>query len=508
VLVAGAVAAIASIGFALRPAPPGRDLLAPPAATASAAASAEAPNLLVIVLDTLRADHVGAYGYARPTTPFLDAFAERATLFEQAISSSAFTLPSHATLFTGLFPASHGADVVEGDAGPSLAELGRLEDRAVSRPLSADARTLAEVARDGGLETGAVCANSAYLFRYFGMDQGFDTYVDPPGVIADGRPAGLSLAHLLLSGVWRVQRLLDSNERYYLLGSEINRLALEWLEPRRDRRFFLFLNYMDPHEPYLPIGEFRGAFPRAWDRQQVDRGAVRRREREILPEEADALRDAYDAEIRYVDDQLAELFARLEAWGLLDKTVVAILGDHGESFGEHHEIGHCNNVYQPEIRVPLLVREPGQTEARRVARFVHLVDVMPTLLDLARLPRPDGLQGASLFESARPLPPVAFMGRYADLVRASPRFYDRTHHAVYRDPWKLVAHSDGGRELYDVRADPTEQSDVAALHPEVVAELEAELARFAALAVPRFEHDAASPSGEALERLRQLGYAD
>ncbi len=490
--------------LAVRPVAPAGKLAA--LAAGGGAATPEAPNLLVIVLDTVRADHLGAYGYARQTTPFLDSFAASATLFERVLSPSAFTLPSHATLFTGLYPATHGADTSDDASLPSLEQLGRLDDSAPARPLSRDAVTLAEVARDGGLETGAVCANTAYLYRWYGLDQGFDSYVDTPGQAVRQRPFGLSVSQRL--GGWRMRRLLESNERYSLLAWEVNDMALRWLEPRRERRFMLFLNYMEAHEPYLPLPAWRYAFPRAWERHDFDRGPIRERARAILADERDRLVDAYDASLLSLDHELRLLFERLEEWGLLDRTLVVVTSDHGESFGEHNEIGHCNNVYQPEVHVPLLVREPGQLVGRRVREPAHLVDVMPTLLARARLPAPPGLQGVDLSGGERVLPLVAFMGRYLDLVRKHPRFYDRTHSAVLRERWKLVSHSSGERELYDLDADPAERDDQAGSQPEIAAQLEAELERFEREATPRFVRDGAGVDPEALERLRRLGYAD
>jgi arylsulfatase A-like enzyme len=546
-LAASVVAVLLAIWLPL----PGRSLLAPPGERRGGPATPEAPNVLLVVLDTLRWDHVGAYGAERPT-PWLDSFAARATVFTHALSSSSWTLPAHATLFTGLHPRAHAADLIDGDGGTSLAALGRLEDIARARPLSRDAVTLAELAARAGLETGAICANTAYLYRHYGLDQGFDTYVDTPGSRAAARPAGLSLAVALgerrlarrprpaaaeaaatgpaadapaagapaavpperarLPGVAAFgRRLLKSTERYYLLAEEVNALALRWLEPRRDRRFFLFLNYMDAHEPYLPIGRYARLYPASAAPQDVDLWSIRERRRGILPAERAALVDAYDAEIRYLDDQLARLFAALEAWGVLDRTLVVVVADHGESFGEHHEMGHGNGVYETEVRVPLAVRLPGQREGRRVDRLVHLVDVLPTVAEIAGLEHPAGVHGVSLLAEgdARPLPLVTSTGRYHDLVRDHPRWYDRTHQAVYRDPWKLIARSDGTAELYDVRADPAETRDRAPGEPETVAALRAELVRFEAAVQPRFDTtDPGAASPEALERLKALGYVE
>jgi arylsulfatase A-like enzyme len=542
------VASVAAIALAVVLPLPGRTLVVPPDESRGTQATPEAPNLLVIVLDTLRFDHLGAYGSAR-ATPWLDGFAARSTLFTHALSSSSWTLPAHASLFTGLFPRSHGADLIEGEGGVSLATLGRLEDIARARPLSRDAVTLAELAAGAGLETGAVCANTAYLYRHYGLDQGFGTYVDTPGSRAAARPAGLALAvawgkrrlrarppvpapgedtrapiadapaeepaapaapRSRVAGLAEIaRRAIKSTERYYLLAAEVNALALRWLAPRRDRRFFLFLNYMDAHEPYLPIGPYKRLYPGAALPQDVDLWSIRERRRGISASEREALVDAYDAEIRYLDDHLAALFAQLAAWDLLDRTAIVFVADHGESFGEHYEMGHGNGVYETEVRVPLFVRLPGQQEGRRVERLVHIVDVLPTATDLLGLERPPGLQGVSLLRDGdgRPVPLVAHAGRYHDLVRDHPRWYDRTHDALYRDPWKLIARSDGTAELYDIRADPAETRDRAAADPETVAGLRAELGRFDEAVRPRFgTTDDGTMSPEALERLKALGY--
>ncbi|TME70351.1 MAG: DUF229 domain-containing protein [Chloroflexi bacterium] len=487
---------------------PGRWMLTePPPGSASHATPAQ-PNLILIVVDTTRADHLGVYGYPRPTSPWLDYFAQQATVFEQALSSSSWTLPAHATLFTGLFPRSHGADLVEGDGGMSLAELGRLDDTARVRPLSPDAVTLAKLAAKAGMDTGAICANSAYLFRYFGLDQGFQTYVDPPGSRPSHRPVGLSLGiRLGMDRFWGFRRLIEGNERFYLLGSEVNRLALHWLDRRRDRRFFLFLNYMDAHEPHIPIGRYRWLFPASDGPPKVAERAIRDRQRAILPEEQQRLVDVYDVGVRSLDDHLHDLFDRLAAWDLLDRTVVLIVGDHGESLGEHNELGHANGVYSSEVRVPLLLRLPGQRDGKRVSRLVHMVDVFPTLVDLLGLENPGGLQGATLFGDGRPYPLVVYTGRYRYLAEHYPRYYDRTHYALYKDPWTLIRHSDGDVELYDIRADPAEERNVAGEHVREVTELTQELEGFEETVKPEFATPVtAAANEEAQRRLRALGY--
>lgn len=461
----------------------------------------EGPSLLVIVLDTLRADHLGSYGYPRSTSLWLDDFARSSVVFERAVAPSSYTLPSHATLFTGLYPRAHGAHVV--GSGVSLSQLGLADDGTTVQPLSRNALTLAEIARDAGLTTGAVCANVAYLSPYFALDQGFETYAVPGGGWYAWQPAGLVLGRKLLEQLgsaewnhWYHSRILSSG-RYYLLASEVNELALRWLEPRRDSRFFLFLNYMDAHAPYLPVDGYREAFPFADAAQIVDRAAIESGHRGILPDERRALVDAYDAEIKYLDDQLASLFRRLEDWGVLDDTVVVIVGDHGESFGEHNEMEHATGLHEPQIHVPLLIRVPGQTTGRREPRLVHLAEVMPTLIDLLGLEMPSDLQATSLFESESPFPIVAHLGPYG-------REY--TEDAIYSDPWKLIVSSRGDIELYDVRADPDETVDLSVERADVTDELIRQLEQFKVDVTPRFGLSSEGMDPETIERLKALGY--
>ena len=506
--VVGALGAFMLAGaFAWRPT--GLTMLRAPTRSVEGPGSAARPNLLLVVLDTMRADHLGLYGYPRPTSPWLDGFASRAIVFETAISPSSWTLPAHATLFTGLFPRTHGADIVPRGTGTSLARLGRDADTADVRALSPAAVTLAELAKRADMETGAICANSAYLHREFGLDQGFDTYVDAVGSDARHRPMGLAFGRWLGLDRFRTfRRLIQANERSYLLAPEVNALALRWLAARRDRRFFLFLNYMDTHVPRVPPRRYRRLFPAAMHPAPVDVDAIRSRTRSVLPAEREGLVDVYDASVRFLDGELQRLFAALESQGLLEHTVIMIVGDHGESLGEHHDVEHANGAYASEVQVPLLLGLPGQRSGRRVAEVVHLADVLPTLVGLLALDLPPDVQGASLLSAERRFPAVSFTAPYRDLAIAYPRYYRRSHWAIYRDPWVLISRSDGERELYDFRADPDQERDLAATHPAEVAGLSAELLRFQGEIQPRFERETLHLDEESRQRLRALGYSN
>jgi arylsulfatase A-like enzyme len=350
-----------------------------------------------------------------------------------------------------------------------------------------------------------VCANVAYLSRFFGLDQGFGTYLVPQGGWYAWQPAGFvfgrKLSTLLAPGdwEWRLRRWVSGIGRYYLMAPEVNRLALHWLRDRKDRRFFLFLNYMDAHAPYLPVGRYRDLFPAAGARQRRGRKAAGAGGQAMQPIEHDAIVDAYDAEIRYLDDHLGELFATLRGWGLLDNTVVVVVGDHGESFGEHGEFEHATGLHEPQLRVPLIVRAPGQTEGDRVPRIVHLVDVMPTVLELLGLALPPDLQASSLTSADRPQPVTAHLGRYGR---------DYTEDAIYEDPWKLIVSSAGGVELFDLRSDPGERRNLAWREADTVGRLAGRLRRFKEKVTPRFDRLDTRLDRETLERLEALGYLD
>lgn len=496
------LASLAVVGLLIVQDPlPGRSMLNPPGEGPASAATAAEPNVLLIVTDTLRADHLSIYGYPKSISPWFDEFSQGATVFDHAISSSSYTLPAHASLFTGLYARAHGAHVtahLEEDIIGN--ERFRWLEGAQVRRLSPEALTLAEIARDAGMETGAICANSAYLSPVFGLDQGFETYVDQAGSVLGWRPAGLGLGnHLpIIQDHTLYRRLVDGNEIYYLLGSEVDRLALRWLEPRADRRFFLFLNYMETHAPYWSVGE-RGRFlPRPDPHRDVDSKAVLERERELLPRERRSLIDAYDAEVGHLDHDLHTLFDELAGRGLLENTIVVIVGDHGESIGEHYKMEHKSSVYETEVHIPLIVRMPGQSTGRHVDRFVHIVDVMPTLLDAMGIDRPEGLQGASLFSAEqRPLPIVTFLGPYER---------DYSEFAIYSDPWKLIRGTDGSLQLYDVRNDPLEVAESATLHPDLVRAMSAELDHYVETVHPLFRNAAPLLRPEELKSLRALGY--
>lgn len=311
---------------------------ADPVLRPTSAAKTNGPNLLLISIDTLRPDHLGTYGYGRPTSPYLDRFfEENGTVFEHCVSASSSTLPSHMTMMTSLTPAVHGARNTKPNHLPHRSVL------------------LAEQLRRHGFATAAVTENGA-IARSRGFGRGFETY--------------------------REKRHKESPFHQRTI-EETFRDGLNLVRQRKDERFFIFLHTYKPHNPYLPPEGYRDLFG------SVDPGFKKSKQRPgWTPLQ-------YDREIRYVDDQVRTLFETLESEGLLENTIVAFTSDHGEAFLEHGFFAHGAIVYEEVLKVPLLLSGPGIPRGQRVEEPVGLLDLMPSMLDLLGVELPKGLMGQS-----------------------------------------------------------------------------------------------------------------
>lgn len=307
-------------------------------------------GILLISLDTLRADHLGAYGYDLETTPFLDELAKRSVIFEQAYVPLPGTLPSHMSLFTSLYPLEHGTILPES-------------------VLSAEIPTLPEIFQRGGFRTGGF-VEGGYVSGRYGFSRGFDEFIDEN------------------------QKIEDDIERTLGHGLDFLRKVGE------DEKFFLFLHSYAVHDPYFPKQEYldmfwQGEAPatavRATGPELV---AVNNSGREVPGDELRYYRALYDAQIRYVDDLLRGFFAELEALGVLDDTLVVITSDHGEEFHEHGALLH-SQAYRETLHVPLFVVWKG-FEPRRIESVVENLDIAPTLYEITGVQGPETLSGHSL----------------------------------------------------------------------------------------------------------------
>lgn len=390
-------------------------------------------NLVVILVDTLRADRLGAYGNRNGLTPHLDRFAAEGTRFAQMHAPSPWTLPSVASLMTGLQPQTHGAGVRYGEFAPT--------------GLAGGVRTLAETLRDAGVYNLGVYHN-IYVNPAFGLQQGFDEYV--------------SLEE-------RAESLIDR--------------ALEGLRRTApDRRVFLYLHLFDPHNPYEPPEEECRTVARRLlpdYRGRLGCAADRRPELPIPPPEDRRWHEAlYDAEIAYTDRQLGRFLQGLDDLGLDEDTVVLLVSDHGEEFwtrlewerarGYEPNSDHGHTVYQELLHVPAILRVPGRPPAV-VESPAELADLFPTLLRLVGVEAPP-VQGKDLTPLLDGAPPEGHRTLLSDLIlHGPPRWGAR------RGPWKLIVPREPGAplELYDLQSDPGELRDLAVARPDVVAPLRA-----------------------------------
>jgi len=438
----------------------------------AAAAESRAASVVFVVLDTLRADHMSLYGYERPTTPELVRFAGGATLYRRAQAAGAWTLPSHASMFTGLYPFQHGAHakLAPNKKRPTIIES----------VLSKEHTTLAEVLQAQGFATAAIAANKGYLSRRFQLDQGFDEYE------LEAEP-----------------------------GERITARALDWLQGRPEGPFFLFLNYMDVHSPYncTPRGEFQPAVGHESARDLYV--AFKERvlpAREPVPEGLRRdLVEQYDTALANLDHALGVLFEGLRELGLFDDCLIVVTSDHGEYLGEKHLVAHSKDVYQGVLHVPLVVKSPGQREGavdEDWISHVHLPGLVLSELD------PEGRWGGGAFRQHWPRGRVLSENYYArgsDLKSPWGARFERVRRAVLGGDWKYIHSSDGAHELYDLGRDRLEEHDLESAPGTPAAALASwleALVQATPVDTPGASEEPVPATPEELEALRALGYVD
>jgi len=441
------------------------------------------PSIILIMVDTLRADYLGTYGFEGDISPNLDRLAEESVLFERCYAQAPWTKPSIASLFTSLHPMTHNV----------LSHKGRYMKRGSDTDrtdaLSDEATTIAESLREAGYATAALVANP-WILPDQGFGQGFDHF--------DGSFAGnTTTAEVVFTA------------------------ARAWLKSRpADRPFFLYLHLMDVHGPYTtPDDDFaalRDSPSLGTDRPLTESELKRfRRYLARVPwirgEDARQLRTwrgRYAAGVRAFDRRLGPFLDDLRTTGVLDEAALVVTADHGEELLDHGGWDHGYNLHEHQLRVPLMIRAPGPPRAvRRIHETVELLDVMPTLVAMAGTRTPVGLHGRDLSPLLEGLPELE---RPRSLLASGVKWAP-TRHALRLGPHKLITTlPNGPLFLFDVEQDPTEQRDLALEQPDAVLELLTELDRH--LTSPAFrarfarKEVAVPPSVE--ERLEQLGYVE
>lgn len=404
------------------------------------------PNVILIVIDTLRADHLGCYGYDRATSPHLDAFAADSLVCEQHIAPAIPTHPAFATLGSGQYPITHG---IVGHGG--------------NVPLRNSVPWLPALLQKSGYTT---CAIDNLAPWHHGFGRGYEFYINP----ASRRPLSINCDN-----------------------RDINMRAIPWLEQNHEEPFFLFIHYWDPHTPYMPPRAYRRLFydrkknpcdPANTSLERLERHPLGRVWRENwlnklvrghTVTDADYVEALYDAEIRYCDEGIAQLFETLERLKLLERTILAVTSDHGEMMYRHGIFFDHHGLYEGTVHVPLIVRHPDLAP-RRVRQLTAHVDLAPTLLELCGLETPAQMEGVSLvplISGSTAAPPHEFVvcqectwqmkwalrsPEYKFILARQPDFY-----------------ANPDRELYDLRDDPHEFHNLAKERPDIACECEKDL---------------------------------
>ncbi len=434
--------------------------------------AAERPNVVILDICSVRADRFGFNGYKeRPTTPRLDELARQSAVFDHALAQGSWCLPNYASLLTG-----------------HVAEVHGMYTNLPFRPLPASETTLAERLREAGYRTGGF-TGGVYFLPTSGLDRGFDRFVNRFSTeTAEAAPFSQ-----LMPGV------------------------LDWIGATKSKPFFVYATVDDLHAPYQSSDperfdpDYRGVadstatlnmrFYRAYNGERTAAGDPVRAKLDAFRRDPRALAHLsarYDAAMAQVDGEVGRFIDRLKKLGVWDRTILIVTGDHGELLGEHGLLGHTESLYEPVLRVPLLIHDPQDQRGRRFHELVERVDLMPTILDFGGAS--DSwleLQGRSLLPLLRDRPTTWRRYAFASSKRneAEPTDFTLDERAVTDGRWKLHAYLYKDRyELYDLDADPGEIHEVSGEHPDVVARLSFELLKRMELTRP---HAAGLPSGTA-----------
>jgi len=420
--------------------------------------------VVLISLDTTRRDHLSVYGYDRPTSPRLEELAKDGLVVQDFLTTSSWTLPTHASLFTGLFPSSHGAHYSNrGDVALADAE-GAPEGFQAFRAnrLPEQATTLAEVLRTAGYQTAAVTAGP-WFKPVFGLGQGFDHYDADFGSLEGRR------------------------------GDQVTDLALDVIARAGSRPFFLFLNYFDPHDPYDGHGT-------SWEQflKPADDFA---RSKQLAE---------YDAEIHFMDAQVGRVLDDLMARDLYARSWIVVTSDHGEHFGEHGLEIHGFSLYEDVVRGVLIIKPPQGTKlAVATGARPQSVDVMPTLLDAIGIDAPEGIEGQPLHAISHPA--ISELYRSAGNVQWKGERFRRELRAIYDGDYKLIVSSksaDPDAGLFDLASDPNEEMDLRETRPEIASALRMRLEQWSVGRTSLATTPVESLDPETRRQMEALGYID
>ncbi len=435
------------------------------------AAYANTPHgIILISLDTLRADHLGIYGYHRDTSPSIDAFANESVVFDNAVVQSPWTLPSHMSIMTSLYPSFHGLD----NKG--------------SQRLADEHTTLAEFLQEGGYQTAAFTGGS-WVSGRFGFNRGFDSFDD---------------------------------QGWYGIASILPKVK-KWLDENKQNPFFLFIHCYDIHHPYNPPPPYNSMFHDFIYRGNLIPSAkalMNSSKKKLSNEDVRHLIALYDGGIRYTDEEIGKFLSYLREARLYEQTLIIITSDHGEAFKEHGELLHGQLYYRPNLHVPLIVRIPNYPKKEiRVSELVQSIDLLPTILDIARRPAHPKAQGESL------LPLIKrqknqfnrFLGsilspfeRGSSVAFAEHRSNKQTYRwsIITDDGYQMISSPDSSySQLFNISTDPLAQNSIAQSHSTILERLGARYKEVYSVA-PRYRTSSVDLDEDLSKQLKALGYID
>jgi len=385
------------------------------------------PYVLLIGIETLRADHVGCIGYLRNTTPTLDAIAKEGVAFSRVMATASWTMPAVMSVLTSLYPEVHSTDKYD-------------------KKLPESVPTLAEVLKENGYKTVAFVSNPTLDGRH-GFSRGFELY-DDFSVWLDFVGTGKYVAGHNTAPNPEVHQTLTSEQ--------LTRSALCWLERHYQEPFFMFVFYFDPHFDYIPPPPFDTVFDLNYNGSIDGRGIVEEPRKSNRPPQRDLdhIIALYDGEIRYTDTYISKLLDAFARFGILDQTLVVIFGDHGDEFYEHGSTGHAHTLYNELIHIPLVFRWPsGIPKGRRIDALVSQVDIMPTILDYLGIQHQQAIQGTSLKDLIE--------GRVYGVHEYVFAGASNGKCAIIGNRNKMILnHGVGEKEFYDLSNDPREQNSI------------------------------------------------
>lgn len=453
-------------------------------------------NVLLITIDTLRADHVGVYGYSKIKTPILDRLAEKGTIFTNHICQQPITTASHASILTSTYPISNGV------IGNNI-------------PLDSNAITLPEILSQHGYVTGAFV--SAYPLKVHAsrLDQGFQYYDDRLSII-DNLPGILPQIIMQLTFSRLVEKYLHGKDYLTLLqrrADETTAAAMKWLDGIGGQNFFIWVHYFDPHAPYDPPPPYN----RMYDPDY--RGSVKGSmqslfkiwDETLIPTEADIqhIIALYDGEISFTDEQIGVLLDKLKQMQVLNNTVIIVTADHGESLWEHdYNFKHGDFLYESSLRIPLIITIPGEGIVRKQIDYqTENIDIVPTILEVLKIPKPSTMQGESLLGLISGKDNYNKKIGFAQAIGSRDERYEKEtrKYALRTIEWKLVQNETGEDELYHIKEDSAELKNLITFEIGVTKEFN-RLLNNKLTSIKKSEREIALPDEDTLRRLKGLGY--